>query len=117
MRHDRLRLDDILEAIGLIEEFLQGKSRHDLDTDRMLQSALLHQLVLIGESANAVSDSIKNKYTHIPWKVIYGFRNHIAHEYFSLDIDIVWNTLVGDVPKLKEQVSEIIHKEFGPKKD
>jgi uncharacterized protein with HEPN domain len=108
MRDDRSRLNDILEAIDLIILFAQGRTREDLTTDRLLQSALLHQLYVIGEAARRISENIKDRHADVPWRVIYGFRNHIAHEYFSLDLDIVWQTETDDVPKLKARMSEIV---------
>jgi len=110
MRDDASRLNDILRAARLIEEFLKGKTREDLETDRLLQSGLLHQLYVIGEAAGRVSDVLKRANTGIPWKIIYGFRNHIAHEYFSLDLDIVWQTACHDIPALENQIREIVGK-------
>lgn len=112
MRDDRLRLSDILTAIELIRNFTRGKTREDLSQDKMLLSALLHQLYVIGEAASRLSDEIKGKHPGVPWKVIYGFRNHIAHEYFALDLDIVWQTVSQEVPKLESQIKEIISLEF-----
>jgi len=101
MRDDSLRLQDILIAADLIQQFTQGKTREDLGKDPLLQSAILHQLYLIGEAAANVSSAIKEASPNVPWKLIYGFRNYIAHEYFSLDFDIVWQTALADIPKLK----------------
>lgn len=112
MRDDRLRLSDILDAASLILTFQSGRNRADLAKDLLLQSGFLHQLFVIGESASRLSQDLKDKYPAIPWRAIYGFRNYIAHEYFSLDLDIVWHTVVVDVPILKSQVQEILKREF-----
>lgn len=112
MRDDRLRLHDILEAIDLIRNFTQGKTRKDLDKDRLLQSGLLHQLYVIGEAANRISADLKDRHANVPWKVIYGFRNHIAHEYFSLDLNIVWQTVFADVPQMEVLIRKIVESEF-----
>jgi len=112
MRDDSLRLQDILIAADLIQQFTQGKTREDLGKDPLLQSAILHQLYLIGEAAANVSSAIKEASPNVPWKLIYGFRNYIAHEYFSLDFDIVWQTALADIPKLKSQVAEIVKRQF-----
>jgi uncharacterized protein with HEPN domain len=48
----------------------------------------------------------------VPWNVIVGFRNHVAHEYFSLDLDIVWQTIAVDVPALEKQIAQIVELEF-----
>jgi len=76
-----------------------------------LQSGLLHQLYVIGEAARRISAELKDRNPAIPWKSIYGFRNHIAHEYFSLDLDIGWQTVTSDVPLLESQVRELMARE------
>jgi uncharacterized protein with HEPN domain len=66
----------------------------------------------VGEAATRLSQTLKDKYALIPWRAICGFRNFIAHEYFSLDSDIIWQTVTADVPSLETQVAEILNKEF-----
>lgn len=112
MRDDRQRLADIFEACRLIQLFTSGRGKTDLSTDQLLQSALLYQLQIIGEAANRLSESLKTKYAQIPWAAISAFRNRVAHEYFRLDLDLVWNTVESDVPKLLEQLAAIIKTEF-----
>jgi uncharacterized protein with HEPN domain len=111
MRGDRQRLADILEAAKLLQIFQSGRTRDDLKKDLLLRSALLHQLFVIGEAATRLSQPLKDKYSAIPWRAICGFRNFIAHEYFSLDSDIVWQTVAVDVPLLEAQVSKILSEE------
>jgi uncharacterized protein with HEPN domain len=112
MRDDRQRLADILEAAKLLQIFLAGRTRDDLNKDLLLRSALLHQLFVIGEAATRLSQTLKDKHPGIPWRAICGFRNFIAHEYFSLDFDIIWQTVTVDVPSLEVQITEIFRKEF-----
>jgi uncharacterized protein with HEPN domain len=111
MRDDRQRLLDILEAANLLLAFRQGKNRDDLTRDLLLQSGFLHQLYVIGEAASRISPALKKRVPEVPWRAISGFRNYIAHEYFSLDLDIVWQTVVADVPHLESQVREILRAE------
>jgi uncharacterized protein with HEPN domain len=101
MRDDRQRLLDILEAAKLLVTFRAGKNRADLTQDLLLRSGFLHQLFVIGEAASRLSPSLKRRFPNIPWHAISGFRNYIAHEYFSLDLDIVWQTVIADVPLWK----------------
>ena len=112
MRDDRLRLHDILGAADLIRNFTHEKTRENLAGDPLLLSAVLHQLYVIGEAAAHVSTEIKDRHPGVPWKVIYGFRNYIAHEYFSLDVDIVWQTVAQDVPELRSWIDQILRTEF-----
>ncbi len=112
MRDDRLRLLDILGAADSLRNFTDEKTREDLSADPLLLSAVLHQLYVIGEAAAHVSADIKGRHPGVPWKVIHGFRNYIAHEYFSLDVDIVWQTVVQDVPELRSQINQILRAEY-----
>jgi uncharacterized protein with HEPN domain len=111
MRDDRQRLADILEATKLLGKFQAGRNRDDLNKDLLLRSALLHQLFVIGEAATRLSQPLQDKYPAVPWRAICGFRNFIAHEYFSLDSDIIWQTVIVDVPSLETQVLEILGNE------
>ena len=105
MRDDRQRLTDILEAARLLQLFQAGRSRDDLKKDFLLRSAILYQLFVIGEAATRLSQTLKDKYSAVPWRAICGFRNFIAHEYFSLDSDIIWQTVASDVPSLEARVN------------
>ena len=112
MRHDRQRLQDILDAARLIQEFASNRTKSDLERDALFQSGVLHQLYLIGEATNRLSESLKNKFPQVPWSSIYGFRNRIAHEYFRLDMDVVWQTISVDIPELALGVAGIVEAEF-----
>jgi len=67
---------------------------------------------VIGEAARRISGPFKDDHPAVPWKIIYGFRNHIAHEYFSLDLDIVWQTVCHDIPALEAQIRETVETGF-----
>jgi uncharacterized protein with HEPN domain len=83
MRHDRLFLRDILACTESIQSFVAGKSRRELEHDKLLLSAMLHELSVIGEAATRVSRTIQDKYPAVPWRDIGDFRNQVVHAYFS----------------------------------
>src|SRR5260370_1000501 len=112
MRHDRQRLQDILDAARLIQEFASNRTKLELERDALFQSAVLHQLYLIGEATNRLSESLKKKFPQVPWSSIHGFRNRIAHEYFRLDMDLIWQTISVDIPELAQGVEGIVAAEF-----
>jgi hypothetical protein len=112
MRDDRLLLTDILQSAENIRSFAAGKTRSHLEDDKLLQSALLHELSVIGEAATKVSSTLKDKYPLLPWREISGFRNQIVHAYFSLDLNMVWETVSNDVSDVECQVKEILSAEF-----
>lgn len=105
MKRDyKVYLDDIAESIEKIENYTQGKSWSDFANDTELQDAVLRRLEIIGEAVKHVPDEVKGKYPEVEWKKIAGARNIFAHEYFGVRLERIWDTVVKDLPKLKEQL-------------
>src|SRR5436190_10810156 len=90
---DEIRLRHILESIHFIEKFSDGKLKEDLFTDFMYRFSVERQLEIIGEAANNLSPHLKSKHLEVPWPQIISFRNFIVHEYFGLDLELVWNVI------------------------
>ena len=105
---DEIRLQHIPDAIAFIEKFSTGKSKEDFCNDFMYRFSVERQLEIIGEAANNLSSSIKFKYTEVPWLQIISFRNFIVHEYFGLDLELVWNIVVKHIPEFKVQAGKIL---------
>lgn len=78
------------------------------DIDELLQSAVLHWIEIIGEAARGVSDKVRAAHPEVPWRVITDMRNRVSHGYFDIDLDVVWNTVTRDLPKLQESVTRIL---------
>ena len=109
MRHDditRLRhmLDHAREAVALT----QGKTRADLDAERLLELALTRLLEIIGEAAARVSPAGQERYAQIPWPEIIGMRNRLVHGYDAVDLDILWDIVQLDLPPLIAALREIV---------
>ncbi|PSB08788.1 hypothetical protein C7B62_15625 [Pleurocapsa sp. CCALA 161] len=97
---DLTRLKHIKEAIIEIQSFIQGHSRNDLETERMLSLALVRLIEIIGEAANHISESKQNQYSKIPWRRMVGMRNRLSHAYFEVDLEIVWQVVSKDLPDI-----------------
>lgn len=110
-RDDIVYLYHILESIELIEQFVEGIDIGDFIDNKMIHSAVIRQLEIIGEASKFVSDDLKNKYTAIPWRIMGDMRNVLIHEYFGVDLDAVWDTVKNDIPKLRQYINEIIESE------
>jgi len=108
MRKDDARLLDILLACRDAREFASGASRQEFRDDRKLQSALCMKLEIIGEAARLVSEECKANHPEIPWGDIVGLRHRIVHEYFRLDLDIIWQIVQRDIPPLIQQIEPLI---------
>ncbi|MBL8294247.1 MAG: DUF86 domain-containing protein [Bryobacterales bacterium] len=72
--------------------------------DLMVQSAILHRLALLGEACRAVSPEIRELHPDVPWPQIVAFRNVVIHEYFGIDLDLVWTIVVEHIPALGAQL-------------
>ena len=80
--------------------FVQGKSRADLDAERILNLALVRLIEMIGEAANRVPPNERANCPDLPWAQIIGMRNRLIHGYDFVDYDILWQTVVEDLPGL-----------------
>jgi uncharacterized protein with HEPN domain len=89
-------------------EFATGRSRADLDTDAMLMLALTRLLEIIGEAAKNVSGPTRALAPDLPWREIAGTRDRIAHGYFDINLDTVWDILTLDLPKLQRELDQLV---------
>ncbi len=88
-------LDAAKEALS----FASGKTRTDLETNRMLVLSLVKDIEIIGEAASRVSEEFKASYPQIPWQEIIGMRNRLIHVYFDVDLDVLWSTGTKKLPQ------------------
>jgi len=107
VRKDKVRLQDILEAIEKIEQYTD-RGRQAFDTDEMFQVWVVYHLQILGEAANKLSPEIRTQYPVVPWTQIVGMRNVLVHDYFGIDLDVVWSVLERDLPQLKPQIAAIL---------
>ena len=94
----------MVDAIEASSTFIAGRSRQDLDTDRMLVFALVRAVEIIGEAASRLSSEGRAEVPGLPWSSIVGMRNHLIHAYFDVDLDILWNTVTQALPPLGDQI-------------
>jgi uncharacterized protein with HEPN domain len=100
-------LDDILERIERIERFIAGLNRDAFLADDRTTDSVVRNLEVIGEAANRLPLALRDRYPGIPWRRIVGLRNRIVHDYFDVDLEIVWEILVTELPRLKEQLRDV----------
>jgi len=110
-RNVKLYLQDIWESILAIEEYTQNLSEDRFYSNRQVQDAIIRRLEIIGEAVKNIDDDIRDKYPQIPWKKIAGMRDIIAHEYFGVKLDRVWDVVRKDLPNLKEKIGTVIEEE------
>ena len=97
---DQIRLRHMLDAAREAVHFAEGKSRDDLDKDRLLALGLMKCIEIIGEAAAKISEGCRETLPEVPWKSILGMRNRLVHAYFEIDLDVVWYTTTVSLPPL-----------------
>ena len=99
-------LEDILQAIAKTRSYVAGLTRESFAQDSMGIDAVNRNLEIIGEAAKMVPESIRAEYPNIEWKKIAGLRDILAHHYFEVDLDIVWDILQNKLPTLDRELGE-----------
>lgn len=106
----RLRhmIDHAMEAMTMV----QGKKRSDLNSDRMMELSLVRLVEIIGEAAARVGTESREKYPSIPWLQIVGMRNRLIHGYDAVDLNVLWDTIIDDLPPLIDELEKILPSEL-----
>ncbi|NJN24347.1 MAG: DUF86 domain-containing protein [Acaryochloridaceae cyanobacterium RL_2_7] len=105
------RLKHIQDAAREAISFVSAKRKEDLLGDRMLQLAVVKELEIIGEAAGKLTQALRDRHPQIPWIDIISMRNRLAHEYFGIDLDIVWDTVQHSLPSLLGELEAMVKQE------
>ncbi|HEY9583086.1 MAG TPA: DUF86 domain-containing protein [Candidatus Paceibacterota bacterium] len=106
MAKDSLFIKHILEAIANIEEFLHEVNHDKFISDKLIQSAVVRQIEIVGEATKNLSVELREQNKGVPWQDITGMRDMLIHEYFGVDLEEVWQTATVDVPALKQIIEK-----------
>lgn len=98
------RVEDILTSIKLIQEYTKDLNYKSWKNDQKTVDAVIRNFEIIGEASSHLPKSIQAQYTEIPWAQLRGMRNLLAHEYFGVDLAILWKTIREDLPTLQQQM-------------
>lgn len=105
---DRQRLNHIISAIEKIDKYTAEVDYTHFESNEMLQDAIFKNLEIIGEAAYKVTAKTKEKHDHIEWRKIEGLRHKLVHDYYKIDLEIVWQTKDKSLPKLHEEISVLL---------
>ena len=103
-RSDALYLGHMVEMCRIVGTLVEGASRADLDADIKLQLALARAVSIVGEAARHVSEPFRAAHPDIDWSAIMGMRHKLVHDYFDVDLDIVWRAATVQVPALLQHL-------------
>ena len=112
-RNASLLLQDILECVDAIEGYTRGLKRGAFEADRKTIDAVVRNLEIIGEAANSLPNSYRERHEEIEWPQIVGLRNRIIHEHFDVDLDIIWFIVENELAPLKAKVQKLLSEEVG----
>jgi uncharacterized protein with HEPN domain len=107
-RDYRQFLDDIRAACQKVRRYTQGSTFEEFTRDEKTFDAVLRNLEIIGEAAKNIPDEVREHYPEIEWRKISGLRDIVAHEYFAVDEEIIWDIIRNEISGLLEKVAEIL---------
>jgi len=108
MRNDRAYLTHIRDAIDTIEEYLEVVSYEEFTSKKMIIDAVVRELEIIGEASNNLSEEFRERHPDIVWRRMKDMRNFLIHEYFGVNIKVVWDTCKEDLPKLSKLINDLL---------
>ena len=109
MKNDKVYLQHILDSIDTIEMYIENIEKDEfLNDPKLVNDGVVRQLEIIGEATKNISEEYRRGHPEVEWSKVIGMRNRIAHEYFYIDYEVVWDTVKRDLPKLKEQIQRLL---------
>lgn len=107
LKDDSIYIEHILESINKIQRYVQDISKEEFINNDLLQDAVIRNFEIIGEASKKISPNLKLSYSMIPWREIAGMRDKLIHDYFGVDIEMIWITVNEDLPTLLLQIELI----------
>jgi uncharacterized protein with HEPN domain len=104
----RLYLEHIQEAIAEIDRFAAGKTCEDLTTDTLLRRAIERSIEIISEASRRLPADMKARYPDIPWPAIAAIGNVLRHEYYTIELDVIWRIATQDIRPLAAAVDALL---------
>ncbi len=110
MKIPNFYIEDMLEAIGLVQTYLAGITEEKFSQDKEIQDAVIRRLMIIGEAATKIPEDIKLLAPEIRWKTIIAFRNVAIHEYANVSMGKVWEICENELANLSMQLKTLLDK-------
>ena len=107
----RLYLEDMAASAAKIMKYVGASSYEDFVRDGKTYDAVIRNLEIIGEAARQVPEEVKARYPAVEWRKVYLFRNVLAHEYFGISNELLWDIIKNRLPSLLREVEAILERE------
>lgn len=101
-------IQDIIDSIAESGDFVHGMSYESFTGDKRTVNAVIRSLEVIGEAAKNVPQNMRDRYPDIPWKKMAGMRDKLIHEYFGIDLEIVWQVIANELPPLQPRLKKML---------
>ena len=112
-RTDAELLGDIREAIQRVRDYTAGMDYTEFAAGTKTQDAVVRNIEIAGEAAKHLSEQVRRRYPHMPWKQMAGARDRLIHHYFGVNIDIVWQIADAELPMVQSILERIVPDERG----
>jgi len=101
-------LDDMVTALSRIERYRGDMTREQFLSDEKTVDAIVRNIEVIGEASRQLPPEFTESHESVPWHQMAGMRNRIVHDYFGIDVEIIWQVVIESLPALKQQITEIV---------
>ncbi|MCK4905253.1 DUF86 domain-containing protein [bacterium] len=107
-RDYKLYIDDILESIQKIKQYTEDMTFEEFSPNNKTIDAVVRNFEIMGEASKQIPKTIKDKYKDIEWKSLIQFRNVVVHEYFGIDLKIMWDIIKNEIPPLEAKIKKVL---------
>jgi uncharacterized protein with HEPN domain len=107
MKDDFVYIEHIMLCINKIQDYTNDLDQINFSKNELIQDAVIRNIEIIGEATKKISSDLKTQYNEIPWKEMSGMRDKLIHDYFGVDVEVVWKTVQEDIPYLKSLIQSI----------